>query len=125
MAVTITVADVREGMDTALPDSEIQLAITLTNGADKCFDANNVPDDMQRALKIYGARHICALQVNSGKGQVRSQTAPSGASQSFGGYSGKNGSPYYGLIDQLDTTGCMKAVIKKDGAPNTWLRAVG
>lgn len=123
MAATITIAEVRDGFDTDLPDSQITIAITLANQADACLDANAVPDDVQSALKVYAARHVLYLQSNSGRGGVTSESAPSGASRSYGKWSGKGGSPFYGLIEQLDQYGCIKALF--ENSQNLWLRSVG
>lgn len=123
MAATITIADVKDGFDTDLPDSQLQIAITLANQADACLDANGVPDDLQSALKVLAARHIAYMQSNSGRGGVTSESAPSGASRSYGRWTGNGGSPYYGLIEQMDQTGCIKALFENQA--NLWLRSVG
>ena len=123
MAATITVEDVKDGFDTDLPDSQITIAITLAGQADQCLDANKVPEDVQSALKLYAARHILYMQSNSGRGGVTSESAPSGASRSYGKWQGKGGSPFYGLIEQLDQYGCVKALF--ENSQNLWLRSVG
>lgn len=123
MAATITIADVKDGFDTDLPDSQITIAITLANQADACLDKNAVPDDVQSALKVLAARHILSLQANSGRGEITSQSAPSGASQSFGRWQGKGGSPFYGLIEQLDKYGCIKALFENNAG--LLMRSVG
>lgn len=123
MAATITIDDVKDGFDTDLPDSQITIAITLANQADACLDSNAVPDDLQSALKVLAARHVLYLQSNSGRGGVTSESAPSGASRSYGKWTGDGGSPYFGLIEQMDRTGCISALFENKA--NLWLRSVG
>lgn len=124
MAVVITIADVRADYETGLSDGAVQLAIDIVDGADDCLDARGVSDPVQRALKIYGARHQLYMQDNQGRGSIRSQTAPSGASQSFGGYSGKYGSPYGDLLKQQDVYGCVWNLFDNSG-PSLFAAAVG
>jgi len=76
MAVVITVADVKNGYPTTVPDDEIQMLINIVDIADACLDGAGIPDDTQKALKIYAVRHMLQMQANAGKGAIRSQTAP-------------------------------------------------
>lgn len=110
MAVTITTAEVKDGFSTTVPDSEIALWITLVDQADACLDKNSVADDVQKILKLTAVRHLLWSQSNQGKGTVTSQTAPSGASQSFGQWKG-DGSPYWDTLKMADVTGCVRGVI--------------
>ncbi len=110
MAVTITPTEVKDGFETSAPDSEISLWITLVDQADTCLDANSVADDIQKILKLTAVRHLLWGQSNSGRGSVTSQTAPSGASQSFGQWKGY-GSPYWDTLKMADVTGCVRSVI--------------
>lgn len=110
MAVTITVSEVKTGFTTSVPDAEIALWITLINAADTCLDANSVADDIQRILKITAVRHFLWSQSNEGKGSVTSESAPSGASRSYGRWSG-DGSPYWATLKMADVTGCVRGVI--------------
>lgn len=125
MAVVITVSDVKDGYATTVSDSEIQMLIDIVDGADACLDAAAVPVARQRALKIYAVRHMLQMQANGGKGTVKSQSAPSGASQSFSGWTGTGlqSTSYGTLLKQLDTTGCVTAILENDG--NVMILSVG
>lgn len=123
MAVVISIEDVRADYETALSDSAVQLAIDIVDGADACLDTRGVSDPVQRALKIYGARHQLYMQDNSGRGSVRSESAD-GAGRSFSGYSGKYGSPYGELLKQQDVYECVWGLFDNSG-PSLFVAAVG
>lgn len=127
MAETITASDVTDGYTTSIPTAEIELMISVVDGADACLDANSVPADTQTLLKIYGVRHMLALMDNSGRGQATSESAPSGASRSFSQWAtsgqGLTSTRYGALLKQLDRYGCVTAVI--DNATGMQLRSVG
>lgn len=120
MAVTITIDEVKDGFDTSASDDEINLAITIIDQAGACLDRNSVPDDIQRALKLYGVRHIMVMQDNSGRGTVTSETAPNGASRSYGQWKGAEGTPYRGLLNQLDRYGCVTSLLDNSNKLGVW-----
>lgn len=126
MSVTITVDDVKNGFSTTVPDDEIQVLIEIVSEADACMDAAGVSDDRQRMMKIYAVRHMCYMQTNGGRGNVTSQTAPSGASQSFSAWKGVgvNASPYGNLLKQLDKSGCVVGLLENDG-PQLAIMSIG
>jgi hypothetical protein len=126
MAAVITVNDVKAGFATTVPDSEIQMLIDIVDGADSCLDAAAVPEARQTALKIYAVRHMLQMQANGGKGSVRSESAPSGASRSYSGWAGGDGllsTSFGSLLKQLDTTGCVTGILENDG--NFMMLSVG
>lgn len=114
MAAVITVIDVKNGFDTTVAEDEIQMLIDVVDVADVCLDGASVPEAKQRALKIYAVRHMIAMQANSGKGTVTSEHAPSGASRSYSSWKGVgvNATPYGNLLKQLDTSGCIVALLE-------------
>lgn len=118
MPYTITVADVKDGFSTAASDAEINMFIVVVDEADDCFAANSVSEEKGKVLKIAAVRHILVLSVNSGGGAVRSQTAPSGASQSFGGWQqqgeGLAATSYGALVRQLDEFGCLTSILENN-----------
>lgn len=120
MATTITVADVRDSFDTEASDDEISLAITIISQADDCLDANSVAADVQKALKLYAVRHIITMQSNSGRGTVTSESAPSGASRSYGQWKQDGGSPYWELLKQLDRCGCVVSLLENKQRVSIW-----
>lgn len=126
MAAVITVNDVKAGFATTVPDGEIQMLIDIVDGADSCLDAAAVPEARQTALKIYAVRHMLQMQANGGKGAVRSESAPSGASRSYSGWAGGDGllsTSFGSLLKQLDTTGCVTGILENDG--NFMMLSVG
>lgn len=126
MAVVITVEDVKDGFATTVPDSEIEMLIEIVDGADACLDAAAVTDARQRALKIYAVRHMLQMQANGGKGAVRSESAPSGASRSYSGWAGGDGllsTSFGSLLKQLDTTGCVTGIL--ENSSNVMILSVG
>lgn len=122
MAVVITIADVKDGFTTSLPDTQIQILIEFVSSADACLDGSSVPDATQRALKTMAVRHMCVMQSGNGTGQVKSRTAPNGASVSFSTSSG--GSQYGDLLSQMDVTGCVSGLLENN-KPSLYLAAVG
>jgi hypothetical protein len=126
MAVVITVSDVKEGFATTVPDSEIEMLIEIVDGADACLDAAAVPESRQKALKIYAVRHMLQMQANGGKGAVRSESAPSGASRSYSGWAGGDGlmsTSFGSLLKQLDATGCVTGIL--ENSSNVMILSVG
>lgn len=126
MAVIITPEDVKNGFSTTIPDDEIAFLIEIVSEADACMDAAGVSDERQKMLKIYAVRHMCFMQTGGGRGNITSQTAPSGASQSFSAWKGVgvNASPYGNLLKQLDKTGCVVGLLENDG-PRLAIMSIG
>lgn len=125
MATAITAADVKLGFETSLSDAEINLLIGIVDEADACLDASGVSEGKQKALKLYGVRHMLALQENDGRGKATSEQAPSGAGRSFASWQGKGlESTRYGLmLKQLDTFGCVRTLL--ENGSNLSIRSVG
>lgn len=120
MSVIITPTEVLDGFSTTVSESEIPLYISIADAADACLDANQVPDDTQRALKLLAVRHMLTMQANGGRGNVTSESAPSGASRSYGKYSGKEGSHYGDLLERADRWGCVTSVVNSQATVGMW-----
>ncbi|MCC4288513.1 DUF7370 family protein [Vreelandella aquamarina] len=112
MAVTITAEDVT-GYGIAAPAPVIDGLILLMAQADECLDKHRVPDDVQRTLKLYGVGHMAALASG---GQIRSQSAPNGASRSFAVPSGVGlaSTTWGALLKSLDQWGCIANLLEND-----------
>ena len=125
MATAITVEDVKLGFATALDDAEIELMIGVVDEADTCLDANSVSEGKQKALKLYGVRHMLSLMENDGRGKATSEQAPSGAGRSFASWQGKDlASTRYGaLLKQLDAFGCVTRLLENTNQVS--IRSVG
>jgi len=82
MSVIITYQDVIAFCPdaAAFEQSTIEMLIAISNQADSCLDANNVPDDMQKYLKLLFVCHSLAMQQG---GQIKSRTDFDGASITF------------------------------------------
>ena len=85
MAVTINASDVKTFCpeSSSFNDTVIDLYISTIDQSDACLDAQSVPDDIQKALKLSAVCHF--LTKHSG-GQVRSQSDFEGASITFDNY---------------------------------------
>lgn len=112
MAVTITLEDAKSFGVTA-PDVIIDAWIELLSDADECLDKNKVPENAQRLLKLYAIGHMGTL--NEG-GQIRSQSAPSGASRSFAVPTGQgiNSTTHGATLKSLDRYGCITRLLEND-----------
>lgn len=121
MAVTITVADVIAIQPTALPDDVVQLIIDTIDQADACLDANAVPDSTQELLKLYGAAHLVYAAT---RGNVTSETSPTGASRSYrDGGTSLSSSPWGGLLASIDQYGCVTSLLNANN--KTFIGSMG
>lgn len=111
----LTPSDVRDSFDTSLSDEEVQSVINATGGILECLQKKGAPPDVARLVYLYAVRHLLFLQNNSGRGGVRSESAPSGASRSFFGDSTGDSSPYVSLLKTLDQWGCTRRLVKRPG----------
>ena len=111
MAVTITSSQVKADFPTDVNDTEIDMLIAFINGADVCLDLNTVAANTVTALKLYAVRHMLTMQAGAGRGTVRSEGAPSGASRAFNARQNTSGSllesSYGSLLKQMDVFGCV------------------
>lgn len=115
--MALTPTDIKAGFQTDLPDSEIQDLIDFMAAADDCLTKNSVPTATQDLLKKYAIRHLLLLQGNSGRGEVSSERAPSGASRSYREWNGTEGlsaTRYGALLKQMDRYGCIRAVVENN-----------
>lgn len=113
MAAAITIEQVREvtGADYAsVPDSTINIFITLSSKLDECLDLS-YPNDTatQEAIKLNAIAHMTAM--SSGK-MTKSQGAPNGASRSFQFFASAEGiklTNFGRIVQMLDTSHCFEA----------------
>lgn len=118
MPYVITSTNVKNGFSTTAEDTEIDMLISVVDEADVCLAANGVSDDKGKTLKIYAVRHMLTLASGSVSGTVKSQSAPSGAARSFGGWTqqgeGLASTSYGALVRQLDTYGCLTTILENN-----------
>ncbi len=94
-----------------LPDSLLQLLVDQVNTIADCLTAN-YPAGTAALIRLY---LVGLLGIANGDRYVSSQTAPSGASQSFRyrDFAGRWRSTL-GLLRALDTKGCTDALVPPD-----------
>lgn len=116
----ITVEDVKEIQPTDLPDSVIELMISTVEQACACFDAKNVPEDVQKLLCLYGVAHQIVMADDGG--EVKSQRGQSGASRTLAieDSNGITATRWGKLVKQLDEYGCLTPILDNSGG---WLFA--
>lgn len=94
-----------------LPDFVLQLLVDQGNGINLCLDANYDPATAN-LIRLY---LLGLLGIANGDRYVSSQTAPSGASQSFRYHDYKDRwRSTYGLLRALDKHGCASGLIPAD-----------
>lgn len=79
----LTIDDAREYLEQlglALPDAVLACLVASVNAAEPCLLGLGLPECSIRLALLYG---VAIMSVGSGARRIRSQTAPSGASQSF------------------------------------------
>ena len=122
MAATITVEDVQNygitGADAMLSDY-----ISVVDGADDCLDVRGVPESTQRILKINAVGHLATLAAG---GQIKSQSAPSGASRSFSVPTGSGlaSTTWGATLKSLDRHECLVKLLDNE-KPKPFMMSVG
>lgn len=105
MAVTITAEEIKsllEQMGLSIPDFLLNALIAQANATDECMDGAGYDESTQLLIKTYAI----ALMANSaGARRVKSQSAPSGASQSYE-YGITSLTDISNLLRALDPNGC-------------------
>ena len=91
--------------------------------ADECLDKRKVPDDVQKMLKLYAIGHMAALMRG---GQIKSQSAPNGASRSFAVPTGVGlaSSTWGSLLKSRDKWGCVTGLLNND-TPKPMVLSIG
>ncbi|MEA3250140.1 MAG: hypothetical protein U9Q35_00950 [Pseudomonadota bacterium] len=112
MAATITLEDVK-GYGITGADAMLTDYIAVVAGADDCLDAHGVAETTQRILKINAVGHLATLASG---GQIRSQSAPSGASRSFATPRGDgiDSTNWGSALRSLDAHGCVVRLLEAD-----------
>jgi len=92
-----------------MPAPLLSLVVTKSQGIQDCLDANGVDETDQTLIYYY---LVGLLAISGGGRRVKSQAAPSGASQSFE-YSdiGDLYDQLLGSLDVVDRYGCATALV--------------
>lgn len=100
-----------QAIGVSLPDSIVTLLVGQVNSVDDCL-TEHYPPATADLIRLY---LLGLLGTANGDRYVSSQTAPSGASQSFRFKTlGDRWRSLWGLLKQLDTHGCTDGLIPPD-----------
>lgn len=93
----------------SVPDFLLQLWVDAANSINECLDAN-YPPSVAQLIQLY----VVAILMTLGSDKyVSSQTAPSGASQSFR-FKPSSTLDFYQLLRGLDKKGCASGIVPPD-----------
>lgn len=122
----ITIEEAREmlaQLGLALPNFILLSILGIVNKIIPCMVGGGYDADTQRLVLSYA---IALLAISQGARRVKSQTAPSGASQSFEyGTLVEQGRGIRAALSMLDPNNCAGAVIPVDQAAPIALYSVG
>lgn len=105
MAVIIQTADIKallNQMGLSLPDAILSILIGKADGLDECMDGAGYDEATQKLIKLYA---VVLMASSTGARRVKSQSAPSGASQSYE-YGVVSLTDMSNLLRGLDPNGC-------------------
>lgn len=105
MAAQVTPADVKSlltELGYTIPDALLTPILCSVSKIDECLNGAGYDDCTQTLIKLYAAALVSA---SSGARRIKSQSAPSGASQSFD-YGEDSTKWLRDSLAQLDTAGC-------------------
>jgi len=108
---TITIEEVKEIINTSLPDFMIQALIDQMDAADDCLDGLGLTDDQIKALKVTGVAHILTLGQRGG---VSSESTKTGASRSYIDSDSLNSTQYGKELQAMAGSQCVIANIGSD-----------
>lgn len=111
----LTLAQAKEylaSLGITLPDFVVQILVDQANGIDACLVGAGYPASTALLIKLY---LMALLSIAQGDKYVSSQTAPSGASQSFRYQAlADRWRGTLGLLRALDKSGCATDLIPPD-----------
>lgn len=116
--MAISVEDAREYLATQnieLPTIILNAIVAKVNRLDECF--NSDPAYPEEDIVLLSAYLVALLGVMSADARIRSQQAPSGASQSFAlSDIDERYKSYVGMIRDMDPKGCTAGIIPPNPA---------
>lgn len=111
-SMELTISQAREylaSVGITLPDFMLQVLVVQANSINACLIGAGYPDGTALLIKIY---LVGLFGLAQGDKYITSQTAPSGASQSFKyGTLADRWKSLLGLLTALDKAGCATALI--------------
>lgn len=105
MAAQVTPAEVKSlltELGFAIPDALLTPILCSIDKIDECIDGAGYDDCTQKLIKLYAA---ALMSASSGARRIKSQSAPSGASQSFD-YGEDSTKWLRDSLSALDKAGC-------------------
>ena len=116
--MAITFEDAQEylaSQNIELPDIILRAIVGKVNRLDECF--NSDPAYPEDDIVLLSAYLVALLSVMSADARIRSQTAPSGASQSFAlSDIDERYKSYVNMISTMDPKGCAAGIIPANPA---------
>lgn len=104
-----------------IPEFEVTALLCLVNSITECLDSKYTDECTKDAILLYSA---VLMGSSVGGRYITSQSAPSGASQSFG-YGSKPWVNLYNQLKKLDKHNCSGAIVESpDGAPGAFFGVV-
>lgn len=120
MSYVVTAIEVLYGFSTSASTEDVEAYIAVTDQADDCLTANNVPVAIGKQLKILAVRHLAS--IGNEKGSVREEQSVSGARRVF--MDRKSGETnYLEALRSIDQHGCVLSTVNKN--VKVQLRSVG
>lgn len=92
----------------SIPDFEIDSILCLTGSMNECLEANYTDECVKNSIMLWSA---ILIGSSIGVRYVKSQGAPSGASQSFD-YGSKPWLSLYNQLNSLDKAGCSSSIVE-------------
>lgn len=124
MAAQTTPADVKSlltELGYTIPDALLTPILCSVNKIDECMDSAGYDDCTQTLIKLYAT---ALMSVSSGARRIKSQSAPSGASQSFD-YGEDSTRWLRDSLSALDKAGCTASLPISAGANVGFFMVVG
>ncbi|UCS82842.1 virion structural protein [Yersinia phage vB_YenS_P400] len=105
----------------SIPAFEVDSLLCLVNSITDCLDTNYTDECTKDAILLYSA---ILIGSSVGGRYITSQSAPSGASQSFG-YGSKPWVNLYNQLGKLDPHNCSGAIVESpNGVPGAFFAVV-
>lgn len=109
MAVTITISEVKQDpIAENTPDDLINAYIARVGQADQCLDSNQVPEAIQKAIKLNGIWHLIGIGIY---GNAKSEKDPVGASITYKDNQGLDSTGYGQALRALDSHYCVVGML--------------
>jgi hypothetical protein len=121
MLTTTQIKQALSARGVTLPDFEIDSILCLINSMNECIESNYTDECVKSSILLWSA---ILIGSSVGGRYVTSQSAPSGASQSFS-YGSKPWVSLYNQLKAIDTAGCSNSIVEApSGVTSTFFGVV-